>query len=393
MRDLEIRFNAGVEYKGKIFASAIYINGLFSIDLNTHILTYIKCFSKEIPQYAIHRAAFLYKNEAWFIPQHGRYIAIVNLETLEIDYLEPPFQKINKSAITKINAVYYSGRIIEEKYLYLVPTNIDALLVIDLEYKKMYPYFDVTTENEFFLFGAYAKESVYLLSYSGNILKEVNLKTNTQKQYPWKYPFEAFAEITCYRDKLWFSPICSDFILCMDLDTKECEEIPMKELYDSGCMYEQLQVYKDTLFFIPFQGNRILKLETDTRHLSQKVLSQEMLENGSNGFTKLYSENNMIFASFQKGFLLLYSSADDKFQRIDLRINIDKLIEEIVQGQNGINIKFENVIHKNLYIWDGCYKEAFVGIGHYIDLKFLSNCLENDNQKEYGEQIWRSIRE
>ena len=131
----KLRFNAGVEYKNKIYASAVNINGLFQLDLITHELIYLKSFMKEKACFAIHRMAFLYGNEAWFVPQNGIYIAVVNLDTLDVEYLKPPFKKINEDAVSKIGAVYYTGNIIEEKYLYLIPTTIDTLLVIDLEKK------------------------------------------------------------------------------------------------------------------------------------------------------------------------------------------------------------------------------------------------------------------
>lgn len=71
-----------------------------------YIIKYIKSFSKEKPCFAIHKTAFLYKNEACFIPQHGEYIAVVNLETFEIDYLLPVFQKRIKNAIAKLDVAF-----------------------------------------------------------------------------------------------------------------------------------------------------------------------------------------------------------------------------------------------------------------------------------------------
>ncbi len=35
MMEIGLRFNAGVEYKGKIYVSSVRINGLFEVDLVT----------------------------------------------------------------------------------------------------------------------------------------------------------------------------------------------------------------------------------------------------------------------------------------------------------------------------------------------------------------------
>ena len=56
-------------------------------------------------------------------------------------------------------------------------------------------------------------------------------------------------------------------------------------------------------------------------------------------------------------------------------------------------MKFEDVVHKDLYSWNGFYREVFWGIEQYIDLKFLTDYSGNTYQKEYGERIWGVIQE
>lgn len=388
MKKISLRFNAGVRYKEKIFASAIYINGLFQLDLATSEITYIKSFSKESPSYAMHRTAFLYKNEAWFIPQNGRYIAIVNLDTLEIEYLEPPYQKINKKATLRINAVYYSGGIIADRYLYLIPTNIDTLLLIDMENKVLYPYYNITRKDEYFLFGAFANESIYLCPYSGNSLIKLNLKTNKRERYTWKYSVGEFLEVACFKNKLYFCPGNSKFILIKDLNSEIEEKIYLNEFYNSKHTYEQIQVYKDKLFFIPFQGNKILELGIPDHQLKTYELPENLLENGSNGFTKLYSEEQMILASYQKGSILIFSEEKDEFQKIDLRIDRDVLIDELENKNDTADKNFRHFVYEGLYVVNGCYQEKFWGVDEYI--KMDSRVIPPVNlNKKCGEKIWR----
>lgn len=391
MAKIKLRFNAGVEYKNKIYASAININGLFQLDLTTYKVTYIKNFSKEKPCYAIHRTAFLYKNEAWFIPQNGQYIAIANLDTLEMEYLEVPYQRINENAVLQIGAVYYSGDIIGNRYLYLIPTNIDTLLLIDLEDKVLYPYYNVALDDEYFLFGTYANKSIYLFPRIGRSLVKLDLKTNRIERYPWEYPFGSFLEVVCFNNKLYFCPFYSEFILIRDLNTEKEEIINLNEFYDSECNYEQIQIYKDKLFFIPFKGNKILELEIDNNQLNIYKLPERFLENGSNGFTKLYSENQMILASYQKGLILIFNEEKKEFQKIDLRIESDILINEIESTNGNPNIDLKKFFCEEIYVTNGCCKEEFWGIDGYIKKNRKRVYLDKFINKS-GEKIWKILK-
>lgn len=386
-----MRFQAGVEYKGKLYASATYINGLFLLDLNTEKITYIKAFSKEKNCYAIHRTAFLYKNEAWFIPQQGQYIAVVNLDTMHMEFIEPPFRKINKKAVSRINAVYYSGGIFGDQYLYLIPANIDALLILDLESRAVYPYYDVSTEDAYYLFGAYADGALYLTPYIGNSLLKIDLRTNKRFQYSWKYSPESFLDILCYKNSLWLTPYRSDNILCFDLNTEKTEEIPLKEIFDPECTYEQVQIYKNSIFFIPFQADAILEFHADNKEIRQIYLKQNWLEHGYNGFTKIFSKDNLILASRFKGLILIYEEALDGFRKIDLEIERNQLIYAIENSQNR-NYKFEDFIYENMYFSHGCYQEKFWGLEGFLEQIDLGKYLKRNNEEKNGDSIWRRIR-
>lgn len=347
MNFINLRFNAGVEYNGKIYASAIFVNGLFQLDLYTHEVIRICKFIKEDSCYAIHRKAFLYKNEAWFIPQNGKYIAVVNLVSFEINYLNPPFTKINKYAVSQTNAMYYSGEIIENKFLFLVPVNIDALLLIDLEKKELYPYYNVQEDDEYFLYGIYKEGYVYLFPFNKNRVIEINLRTNERKKYIWKDDFFVHKQGIYCNGRLWFSPYNSENILSFDLVKKTKEEIPLGKFYNLECTYDEIAVEENNVFFIPFQANKILKYNTDKRNFSEIYLDNDILENGLNGFRKLYSKDKIILASYSQSVLLIYDKHQDKFQKIKIRIKKNKL-------------EFEEFLRSDVY------EEKIMGMDYYI---------------------------
>lgn len=383
MSQIGIRFNAGVEYKGKIFASAVNINGLIQLDLATREMKYIKRFSKEKACFAIHRMAFLYKNEAWFIPQNGRYIAIINLDTLDIQYIEPPFKRINKKAVSQINAVYYSGDIIDGRYLYLIPTNIDTLLLIDLETRKVYPYYDVPEKDEYFLTGTYVKESIQLWPWSGNTIVEINLRTGAKNRFNWKYASETFSDAVRYKNKVWFCPSYSDFILTIDLITKETIEIPLNGYFESECTYGQVQSYRESLFFLPYQGNKILKYDTNKEELSEKNLPDDLLEEGKNGFCKLFSNEHILLASFEKNAFLICDEKMHNFQIIPTEIDREILLQELKKNKD---LKYGDLV--NLEIPN---LEKYIGLEQFIQSIFEGGKYKKTSLQNGGNLIWKRL--
>lgn len=383
MNQIGIRFNAGVEYKGKIFASAVNINGLVQLDLATCEMKYIKRFSKEKACFAIHRMAFLHKNEAWFIPQNGRYIAIINLDTLDIQYIEPPFKRINKKAVSKINAVYYSGDIIDGRYLYLIPTNIDTLLLIDLETRELYPYYDVPEKNEYFLTGTYVKESIKLWPWSGNTIVEINLRTGAKNRFNWKYAPETFSDAVCYKNKAWFCPSCLDFILTIDLFTNEAVEIPLNGYFEPECTYGQVQRYMESLFFLPYQGNKILKYDTNKKELTEKNLPDDLLEEGKNGFCKLFSNEHVLLASFEKNALLICDEKMHDFQTIPIEIDTEILRQKLKKNKN---LKYGDLVNSEIP-----NLERYIGLEQFIQSIFEREKCKNPSLRNGGNLIWKRL--
>lgn len=395
MKEIGLRFNAGVEYKGKIYASTVRINGLFEVDLVTKKIRYVKRFSREKSCFAIHRCAFLYGKEAWFIPQNGKYIAVVKLDTLEIVYLDPPYKRINENALSTLNAVYYSGDIIGGRYLYLIPANIDALLVIDMKTKQMYPYYDVSAPDDYHLYGGYENGCVYLFPFNGKKIIEINLSTGIKRKKTWKYELHKYGEGIKYDNKYWFSPFYADHILTLNLDTGENESVPLTKYYDEECTFDQIAIYKEKIFLLPFQADRILTFDLTTRTFSEIFLSEDILENGKNGFIKIYSEKHIICASFSKNVMILYNAQSEGFRTIKLSISIEDLIKDVEQELGKSFWREGNFFQEICDYSDGFYgDEDNLGLENYIKLVPVNQSRNKglvEPEKNIGRSIFDSI--
>lgn len=121
-----IAFEAGAGYKGKIYFSAMNMNGLFSFDPYTKTTELLSVFEKEKVSNWLHCQAFLCQDTMWLIPMRADYIAFVNLETKKIEYCD--FQLTDHTGEDK---PYYAASAIGDE-LYLFPYKSDEVLKIDM---------------------------------------------------------------------------------------------------------------------------------------------------------------------------------------------------------------------------------------------------------------------
>lgn len=125
-----IAFEAGVRYKGKIYFSAMNMNGLFSFDPQTKTTDLIAVFEKEKITNWLHCQAFLYQDTMWLIPMQAEHIAFVDLKTMDIDYCDWQLEDH-----TKENKPYYAAATTAGQ-LYLFPYKSEEVLKIDMSSHK-----------------------------------------------------------------------------------------------------------------------------------------------------------------------------------------------------------------------------------------------------------------
>ncbi len=383
MNQIDIILKTGVEYQNKIYASARDMNGLFRLDLKTYEIKYIKSFLMENNDCPIHQMAFLYKKEAWFIPRKGKYIAIVNLETLNIRYLEPPYRKVVNDIE---DALFYSGLIIAKKYLCLIPTKVDTLLLIEMDTKNIYSYEGISEEGECYLYGAYVQGHIFMYPYVGRQFLELNLRTKEKIKYPWEYPFEAYEEVLYCNNKIWFTPLLSDHILSMDVRTKEFMKIPLGKFYNKECTYHQIVENKSTLFFIPFESDKIIKFSMLNCKLSIISLS---LKNKYK-LEKFFSLKSMVFASRVDNYLFIYDEESDGLDKIKIIINQDDLIDQIEKNWEGLNSNI--FLEEGYFMREGIYTEKYLGLKKYIEMICKQKNNRNTVRNNINEEgIWNAL--
>lgn len=259
---MKLNFFAGVEYKNQIYFSEYNnLNGLFLFNMESQEVRFLKLFEKEEVKPRLHRSAFLYNNEAWFIPQEASYIANINLDTLDITYYKMPFNKKSEKEVGHY-CPYINGHVVQNKYLYLIPHDIDTVLIIDMELHKFYPYYGViNVEEETMIDGVIIKDDLFLLPAVGKFYIKLNLRTNKWQRIKWEYGEWAFSSVQLVDEKIWILPISQKYILTVELKTGVKHKLPLLNPKDQ---YWNMMLVDNELIFFPYQASNFLIVDKNT---------------------------------------------------------------------------------------------------------------------------------
>lgn len=132
---VKLNFLAGVQVEDNIYFSAWNMNGLFKYNPEQEQCDFLKIFPGE-ENWGLHSEAILYKNTIWFIPRASERIAIVDLFTLDITYLDLPeygHRPEGHVPPIRMRGFYING----ENFLFLIPVAYKLFLKIDMEKREI----------------------------------------------------------------------------------------------------------------------------------------------------------------------------------------------------------------------------------------------------------------
>lgn len=318
MDELNLRFNTGVKYKERLILSSNEINGMWVYDLIEEKLVYHSKFEKEDNCYAIHRKAFLYKDEAWFIPQNGKYIAVVNLLTYEITYMDLPYESIHEKGMDISGCLTYDGGIIEDRYLYIIPAGIDALSIVDLEKRTIKTYYGINKEQDFLAHGFIWGDSIYLYPWTSLRFKILNIKTGEiiVEDYSYGESDTIYGEAVVDEKTatVYIGPgKNNNKITYIDLKNKKKEEIVLNNCIDGECINTELAIDRgEEVLFVGLQWDRVLVLNKDTKRVKTIELSSDR-----NVLTGVHigSLKNDVFVSRDGGCLYQYDGTQQFIEK------------------------------------------------------------------------------
>lgn len=312
------------------------MNALFSYDEENDKLTFLTSFQKEQKKKYLYYKAFLYRDEAWFIPYMANYIAIVNLEKKSIEYIPVIFNKEYEYTFVKyINILYF-----KENFLCLVPQDVDAAIIIDLKNKKIKPYYNIASGKKTYPYhsAVFYDEKIYFFPWMEQNILVLDLKTNERVYLPWNKKPGAFRD-AIYNQRsgcLFHSPANDNYILVDDLLGRQHKYIKCGDWKDWKYRTCYASESKNELFFWGHEKDIVIKINKN----DYKVTVYQ-IDHKSAGIYFFPIESDDIEALvFEGNCIIRYDKEKDIFFNIYISTTWRDFIREIKQSDVG----FEDIM-------------------------------------------------
>ena len=316
---MRMRIQAGVCYKGKIYFSDWRGFGLFSFDLVTKEVHFCRMF-EEVECVWSHRAAFLYHNEAWFLPQNGTRITCVNLDTYEIMRFEIPYvQKIEDEVLL------LAGGLVMDDMLFCVPWGIDTLTIINMRTHQLHFYtefIDPEKEN-IFSFGEKDRKAIFY-PYMGEyirILDPLNGRWEMIKREDHQYEY---GEVAITAKGYLYAPGKKGELM---FGSGATYAIPCARKWNE--YYGHYQKGNEILFF-PFDGSDFLKVNIDTMEWKKLHVCNDEITGVYDIMMRIDSDSGLYLASGESGYVIEIRD-DDSMIYYPIEVKEKELQKEIAQ--------------------------------------------------------------
>ncbi len=402
---MKLEFYAGVKYGDRIFFSEYScLKGLFSMNHKGGEVKFLKTFEKETAMSRLHRMAFIYGHEAWFIPEEAEHIVCLNLETLDMEYYKVPCHMKNTNKVHGDYSTYTSGFVLKERYICLIPREIDTVLLIDMELHKMYPFYHVVDpEKERIADGLAVGDDLYLFPERGEGYTQINLTTG--KRITLTRTDRAFVPgCVCETGgKIWFAPWEKGDIVCKSIsDGKEY----LLSVPEKGNLYYRMIDTKNKLIFLPFKATGFLVVDKST--LKTEIL--HLCEDVSDGVicTVIGFGGEILIAAGAKGRVFSLDKDAGKLEIIPVEIAPADLCRQVIAyvekaGSIGKNKRETAILSlKRLFGGDApvVYENEgmtaltrLVGFGCLTDESGKSeSCIQKAGQGSIGKGIWNKLK-
>lgn len=376
-KKMEIHFSTGVKYKDIYYLTAIHMNALFMYDEKKDKLTFLKSFEKELKRESLYLKAFLYKNEAWFIPHRADNIAIVNLDTHFIDYIPLEYHKCYNHEGVKYNNILYFNK----SYLCLIPWAVDTVMIIDLRDKNTVSYYDIVDEKRHYQNAIFYDNKIYFFPWSKKDILVLDLKTNKRVKLPQPEEEESFGDVV-YDEKsgcLFHAPGKKNYILIDNLSGKERKLIKLDYWDDKKykTYYSTQKLYN--IFFWGYEKNVVIKINKNDNNIKVYTITPKHL---MKYFYPIYS-NDIEALVYGRNCIIKYNADRDDFSYLYITISPDTLIQaQKAQNTNLIRIDQQKIMQENVVSNLIYFLLYILGITH----------IRNDEiEKNIGSQIYNKI--
>lgn len=357
----EVKFSCGAECNGKTYLASVEGNDLYEYDSASGKLTYVNFFEEEKDTIYLYVRAIAHNKYVWFIPQTADNIAVVNTDTYSIEYIKLPYTWMEDSVYQKCA----SAGIFNGHFLYIVPYDIDSLIIIDMDTREMKVYSDICSKNKKYIDAYYNDGNLYLVPWTAENMLQINVETGDKRELAWKWGKKQYssAKADYQSNTVWFAPAGADSILVYDILMGEWLKIAYNKISSPHTEYinsNDIKIYGEKIFILPFEAENIISIDRNTKKVNYYPYGTS---EASIPFFKLIDNCDMCAIIESTNQMFSYDMEKDLFYQKNIVVETKKSIEHITV----------NKINKKIKEKEKIMESQFVLLESYLDYLELQN--------------------
>lgn len=385
-----LNFLAGVQVGDMVYFSAWNRNGLFKYDPRTGQSCFLKCFIGE-ENWGLHSEAILYGNTIWFIPRASERIAIVDLESLDIFYLELPEEgrrpKDRNIPPRRMYVCHEKG----EKYLWLIPRAYKLFIKIDMERQQIISVQEWGNDEYAGAIGVKKHDKLWVNINSSREFRVIDLLTDDQvikKNEHGDINYLGMQNIN--RKILLFPQYAKDGILLLD---EEMQEKAKLCLDDGEQWYYEYTAFtgEGDMLLVPYWGNQSVCIHVEDDRCSIKE-KQDLLLEEENAFCSakmIYDDQIWFLSHITDRPIFCYEKPENAFTHRYLAISRKEYEEGVVGEASKYGLKGTPLSLRRTFGENSLCLSQFIGFVEHE---------EDENEKgiatelETGKRIYSALQ-
>ncbi len=346
----------------KMYFACQYDNALYVYDFATCEIHFKKYFFHEYKIATLYYKAYVYERSIFFIPWEASNIAIYDVDTNDMSYIEKPIGLTKTETVRVGNAVY------------LLPIEGTSIFILDLEGRSVTRYqLDGKESLIDYKHRRFATVNDEILCLPGkeNVLYGIDLKLGRINSHEMPFNVEKYSIHATWGDKKAFVPFSlEDGLVIYDSKLNQYEMMNFGKRAENVCCVASLLI-KDELLLLPVYGHIAYVISLSSNFITQIDLKAENGNVSSDlGFQNIIRYKNTYYAVSDRNPIMLEISEYDahaiklihwQYKNNDIKLRISEIVdhgkesvsfeeksEVMFEGQYELEELFLRMYHRNL---------------------------------------------
>lgn len=382
----KINFLAGVQVGNIIYFSAWNVNGLFTYNPLTEECSFLKSFPGE-ENWGLHSEAVLYGNTIWFVPRASERIAIVDLDGLQITYLDLPEcghrPQDRNIPPRRMTGCHKEG----DRYLWLIPKAYKLFLKIDMEKRQLLDVQEWGEADFASAVGIRVQNKLWVKIGSTRENRIIDLESGEQTVKKVEQEDVLHMGMQNVNEQIYLFPqYVKDGVIIMDYAMQEKEKI---FLDDGGQWYYEYGAVtvEGDLLLVPYSGSRCMRVGMDDHSCFIKEAIDLKVGEGAYCSARIMVDGQIWFLSHvTENPIICYDERKGVFSYRHIEMECEKYYGEMLDAAFRYGEEYSSLYTRREF------SESRFALNQFISFVKQIECgkvMEAD--RKVGEEIYRVV--